>query len=79
MYTEYIQLLLPCPTTATACLPVDAAACQGKVVSSDSVFYWALAPLAVFYALFAAVLLPNAAAIHPTALAEQYVKVLPAR
>uniref|UniRef100_A0A383WNC7 ADP,ATP carrier protein n=1 Tax=Tetradesmus obliquus TaxID=3088 RepID=A0A383WNC7_TETOB len=50
----------------------------GKLVNSSAVFYLALAPMAIFYALFAAVLLPNAAVLHPVALAEQYMAVLPA-
>lgn len=40
-------------------------------------FQFALAPMAGFFALFALVLLPNAAAIHPISLAEQYISVLP--
>lgn len=52
---------------------------QGQMVDSEAVFYWALAPLAVFYAVFAAVLLPNAAVIHPVALAEKYIHMMPDR
>jgi hypothetical protein len=50
---------------------------QGKLVNSKAVFHLALAPMAIFYALFAAVLLPNAAVLHPVALAEQYIHMLP--
>lgn len=50
------------------------AACRTQVGSLDSkaVFYWALAPMVAFYALFAAVLLPNANALQPVALAAKY-------
>lgn len=66
-------------TASLHCTLASPTCSQGRAVSSKSVFYWALAPMAIFYTLFAAVLLPNAAVIHPTALAEQYIKVLPAR
>lgn len=45
---------------------------QVQKLDSKAVFYWALAPMVAFYALFAAVLLPNADALQPVALATKY-------
>lgn len=46
-------------------------------LDSKAVFYWALAPMVAFYAVFAAVLLPNADALQPVALATKYCAQLP--
>lgn len=61
--------LLPC-----AMLWCVVLCCRLQVSGLDSraVFNWALAPMVLFYGLFAAVLLPNADALQPTALAAQY-------
>lgn len=63
-------------------LPVRLPACHARpqvnaLDDSKAVFYWALAPLAAFYGLFAALLLPNASWLHPTALAEHWIAALP--
>jgi hypothetical protein len=58
-------------TTTTPLAPA-----QVSSLDSRAVFYWALAPMAAFYALFAAVLLPNVDALQPTALAAQYCSQL---
>ncbi|GBF98341.1 plastidic ATP ADP-transporter [Raphidocelis subcapitata] len=44
----------------------------------NAVFYWAIAPLAAFFGLYAAALLPNAAALHPAGLAAALSAALPA-
>lgn len=49
---------------------------QVASMDSQSVFYWALAPMVAFYAFFAAVLLPNADKIQPVALAAKYCATL---
>lgn len=45
-------------------------------LDSKAVFYWALAPMVLFYTLFAAVLLPNADALQPVAQAAKYCSQL---
>lgn len=45
---------------------------QVAKLDSKAVFYWALAPMVLFYTLFAAVLLPNADALQPVAQAAKY-------
>lgn len=45
---------------------------QVAKLDSKAVFYWALAPMVAFYAVFAAILLPNADALQPVALATKY-------
>jgi ATP/ADP translocase len=45
---------------------------QVAKLDSKAVFYWALAPMVAFYAVFAAFLLPNADALQPVALATKY-------
>lgn len=47
-------------------------------LDSRHVFYWSLLPLAAFFALFAVVLLPNVATLHPLGAAEQWAARLPA-
>jgi ATP/ADP translocase len=44
---------------------------QLRTVDSRAVFAWTLAPHITFFAVFAAVLLPNADLLQPTALAAQ--------
>ncbi|KAF8060041.1 AATP2 [Scenedesmus sp. PABB004] len=48
-----------------------------KRLPPRAVFHAALAPLAAFFALFAAVLLPNAHILHPVAAAERCIATLP--
>ena len=43
----------------------------------ENVFYWALAPLVVFYAIFAAVLLPNIGTLHPIDKVGTWISALP--
>lgn len=57
-------------------MPAVLHALQVAGLDSKAVFYWALAPMVVFYAVFAAVLLPNADVIQPVALATKYCATL---
>ena len=68
------HVLAHCPCCAGACLLLFVL--QVASMDSQSVFYWALAPMVAFYAFFAAVLLPNADKIQPVALAAKYCATL---
>jgi ATP/ADP translocase len=43
----------------------------------ENVFYWAMAPLVIFYAFFAAVLLPNVGSLHPLDKVASWLAALP--
>jgi len=68
-YFASCLLLITSPKLAVSCMQVAG-------LDSKKVFYWALAPMVAFYALFAAVLLPNADALQPVALATKYCEQL---
>ena len=50
---------------------------QVNKVPHQAIFYWALAPLVAFYALFAAILLPNVGWLHPVDQVATWSAALP--